>query len=312
MTVAETMTADVVVVTWRSGERVLRCLERLAQQQPAARTVVVDNASSDGTVTGIRERFPDVRVLELSENRGFGSAVNAGAATADGAAIVLVNDDVEVGAGCIPAMLAPLEEQRSCGMVAGMTMLPDSDNVDGYGIELDCTLAAYNRLRNRLPDERPGRLAMPSGGLAAYRRAAFEQVGGFDERLFAYGEDVDLGLRMLLAGWTAAAAPQARGVHQGGASVGVGSPRQRELAGFARGYLLRRYGVLRTRAAARALLFEALVIGRGLGRHHTTVPLRARAKGWRAARGERLPVPSDAIERTIGWSETLRRLRRAG
>ena len=211
MTVAETMTADVVVVTWRSGERVLRCLERLAQQQPAARTVVVDNASSDGTVTGIRERFPDVRVLELSENRGFGSAVNAGAATADGAAIVLVNDDVEVGAGCIPAMLAPLEEQRSCGMVAGMTMLPDSDNVDGYGIELDCTLAAYNRLRNRLPDERPGRLAMPSGGLAAYRRAAFEQVGGFDERLFAYGEDVDLGLRMLLAGWTAAAAPQAGG-----------------------------------------------------------------------------------------------------
>jgi GT2 family glycosyltransferase len=309
MTVAA-MTADVVVVTWRSGERVIRCLERLAPQQPAARTVVVDSASRDGTVEGVRELFPDVRVLELSDNRGFGAGVNAGAARGDGEAIVLVNDDVQVADGFVEAILAPLEEQASCGMVAGMTMLPASDKVDGFGIELDSTLGAYNRLRELPPTASPGRLAMPSGGLAAYRRSAFEQVGGFDERLFAYGEDVDLGLRMLLAGWTAAAAPTARGVHEGGASIGVGSSRQRELFGFARGFLLRRYGVLRSKAAARAVIFEVLVIGWGLIRHCTLIPVRARIRGWRAVRGDRLQVPTDAVDRAIGWSDALRRLRR--
>jgi GT2 family glycosyltransferase len=303
------MTADVVVVTWRSGERILRCLESLTGQQPAERIVIVDSASRDGTVDEIRRRFPEVRVLELSENRGFGAAVNAGAASADNEAIVLVNDDVEVDEGFVDAITAPLRQDPTCGMVAGMTTIPGTGQVDGFGIELDVTLAAYNRLRHRSQDERPGQLAMPSGGLAAYRRTAFEQVGGFDEHLFAYGEDVDLGLRMLLAGWTAAAAPQARGEHAGGASIGLGSSRQRELAGFARGYLLRRYGVLRSRAALRALIFEALVVGWGLVRHRTLIPLRSRLRGWRAARGERLPVPSDATDQTIGARDAFQRLR---
>jgi hypothetical protein len=90
----------------------------------------------------------------------------------------------------------------------------------------------------------------------------------------------------------------------------VDSARQRELAGFARGFLLRRYRVLRTRAAVRALIFEALVAGWGLLRHRTLIPLRARVRGWRAAHGESLRAPSDAIERSIGWREALRRLRR--
>jgi len=303
------MTADVVVVTWHSGERVLRCLECLAAQQPPERTFVVDNASRDGTLEAVRARFPDVRVLELVENRGFGAGVNAGAELGDGEALVLVNDDVEVRDGFVRAVLAPLESDPRCGMVAALTTIPGSAEVDAFGIELDVTLAAYNRLRHRSPESRPGRLAMPSGGAAAYRRVAFEQVGGFDERLFAYGEDVDLGLRMRLAGWTAQEAAQARGEHAGGASIGVGSPRERELAGFARGFLLARYGVLHTRALARTLTFEALVIAWGLARHRTLTPLRARVRGYRAARGERLRAPRAAIDSTIGWRTALGRLR---
>lgn len=303
------MTADVVVVTWRSGERVLGCLERLAEQQPAARTFVVDNASGDGTIELVRERFPAVRTIELPDNRGFGAGVNAGVRAGDGEAIVLVNDDVEVADGFMQAIVDPLREDARCGMVAGMTTIPGSSAVDGFGIELDVTLAAYNRLRHRMPDEPRGRLAMPSGGLAAYRRSAFEQVGGFDERLFAYGEDVDLGLRLRIAGWTAAEAPSALGVHEGGASVGVGSPRQRELFGFARGFLLARYGVLHTRAAWRTLIVEALVVGWAAARHRTLTPLRARVRGYRAARGERLRAPNDAIDRSISFAAALGRLR---
>jgi len=305
------VTADVVIVTWHSGPRVLDCLERLSTQQPPERTFVVDNASGDGTVERVRERFPAVRVIELERNRGFGTAVNAGAAAGTAEAIILVNDDVEVAEGLVTEILAPLQAESGCGMVAAMTTIPGSGLVDGYGIELDVTLAAYNRLRNRTPTEAPGRLAMPSGALAAYRRTAFEQVGGFDERLFAYGEDVDLGLRLRLAGWTASEAPRARGVHQGGATVGVGSPRQRELAGFARGFLLRRYGLLRGRAAARTLLLEALVVGWGLLAHRTAVPLAARIRGWRAAAGVRLAIPPETVDERIVLGEALRRLRTA-
>jgi GT2 family glycosyltransferase len=152
---------------------------------------------------------------------------------------------------------------------------------------------------------------MPSGGAAAYRRSAFEAAGGFDPALFAYGEDVDLGLRLRAAGWRAAAAPEARGVHLGGATVGVDSPQQRRLAGFARGFLLRRYEVLRSRAAARALLVEALVVAWGLIRFRTAVPLRARIEGWRAAGGTRVAVDPAAIEHSISLAESLRRLRHA-
>jgi N-acetylglucosaminyl-diphospho-decaprenol L-rhamnosyltransferase len=302
------MTADVVVVTWNSGERVLRCLERLAAQDAPHSTWVLDNASRDDTVGHIRSRFPDVTVIELDSNQGFGAAVNRGVARGAGEAIVLLNDDVELEPGALAALLEPLADP-AVGMVAGLTTIPNSGLVDGFGIELDVTLAAYNRLRRREPTAAPGLLLGPSGGLAAYRREAFEQAGGFDERFFAYGEDVDLALRLRGSGWRAAASGEARGVHVGGASVGVDSPRQRWLAGFARAYLLRRYGVLRTRHAPRALATEALVVAAGLARGRTFAHVRGRVAGWRAASGDRLTPPPEAIDTSIGMREALRRLR---
>ena len=305
------MRIDVIVVTWNSGDRVIGCLERLASQETPHERLVVDNGSRDGTAARVRDRDPDARVLALEHNVGFGAAVNAGVAAAAGDLIVLVNDDVQVEPGFLAAMVAPLQADPACGMVAGLMMLPGSELVDGLGIELDVTLAAYNRLRREPPGAASGRLAMPSGGAAAYRRSAFERAGGFDERLFAYGEDVDLGLRMRRDGWSAAEAPDARGVHLGGATVGVDSPLQRELAGFSRGFVLARYGVLRGPSAVRAILLEAAVIAWGLARYRTTVPLRARVRGYRAAGPERLAVPEGVIETSITMREAFRRLRQA-
>jgi N-acetylglucosaminyl-diphospho-decaprenol L-rhamnosyltransferase len=301
------MTVDVIVVSWNSGARVLGCLERLEAETAGHRTWVVDNASTDGTVDGVRRRFPGVEILELERNRGFGPAVNAGARAGHAEAIVLVNDDVEVEPGTLEALISPLAN-ASVGMVAGLTTMPGNGLVDGFGIEVDVTLGAYNRLRWRRADELPGRLLGPSGGLAAYRRTAFEQAGGFDERLFAYGEDVDLALRLRLSGWAAAAAAGARGVHLGGATVGTDSPMQRRLAGFARGFLLRRYRILRSRHAPRALLFEALVVAAGLLRGRTVAHIGGRVAGWRAARGGTLPLPTGAVDERISPREALRRL----
>jgi N-acetylglucosaminyl-diphospho-decaprenol L-rhamnosyltransferase len=294
--------SDVVIPTWNGVELLGRCLRAL-DGEPAT-VIVVDNGSTDGTPERVRDEFPGVRLVELSENAGFGRAVNAGVAAGAGEALILVNNDVVVEPGFVHAITAPLADP-AVGMVAGLTTIPGSGEVDGFGIELDRGLAAYNRGRRGAP---LGRLAMPSGGAAAYRRSAFAAVGGFDPALFAYGEDVDLGLRLLAAGWRAAAAPDARGVHLGGATAQVDSPWQRELAGFARGFLLRRWGVLASRAAPRALLMEALVVGWGLVRHRTAVPLAARLRGWRAAGSGRRCLPEDAVDPAISVGEAVRRL----
>ncbi|HKG63823.1 MAG TPA: glycosyltransferase family 2 protein [Solirubrobacteraceae bacterium] len=305
------MTADVVVVSYNGGEHLITCLEHLrGAARPGVRVIVADNASTDGSATAVRARFADVTVLELPENAGFGRAVNAGAAAGDGEAIVLVNADMFVEPGFVEAILAPFSDP-AVGMVAGLSLVLGGELVDGFGIEVDAGLSAYNRLRLRPVGSAPGVLLGPSGGAAAYRRSAFEAAEGFDDAFFAYGEDVDLALRLRALGWRAAAAPEARGVHLGGASFGVGSPLQRRLGGFARGFLLRRYGVLRSRACVRALVTEALVVGWGLVRFRTAVPLTARVAGWRAAGGSRLPVPPEAVDRSITLREAVRRLARA-
>ena len=248
--------------------------------------------------------------MPLSDNVGFGRAINTGVRAGTGEAIVLVNDDAIVAPGFVDAIVAPFSDP-AVGMVAGLMTIPETDLVDGFGIELDRALAAYNRARRAPVGTPAGRLAMPSGGAAAYRRDAWESAGGFDEALFVYGEDVDLGLRLRALGWEAAEAPSARGVHLGGATMGVDSPFQREHAGIARGFLLRRYGILRSRLAPRAILIDALVVGWGLVRHRTLLPLRARWRGWRAAGKCSHPLPRDAVDPAIGLVESLRRLRTA-
>jgi N-acetylglucosaminyl-diphospho-decaprenol L-rhamnosyltransferase len=317
------VTPDVVIPTFRARDMLARCLGALRDDPSGKRVIVVDNASGDGTAELVRREFPEVLLLSLGRNAGFGRAVNAGVRAGDGEAIVLVNNDVLVEPGFVDAIVAPLAARPEVGMVAGLTTIPGTGLVDAFGIELDRGLAAYNRGRHRpvpivaagdpaRPGARAGRPAMPSGGAAAYRRSAWEAAGGFDEALFAYGEDVDVGLRLRAAGWVVAEAPGARGVHLGGATAGFDSPLQRELAGFARGFLLRRYGVLRSRAAPHALALDALVIAWGLARHRTLTPLRARVRGWRAAaRGPRLPLSPGAIDETITLPEAIRRLRTA-
>lgn len=290
---------------------VLSCLGHFARQTVPHAIYLADNAANaDGTSDAVRASFPDVHLLTLERNLGFGKAVNRLGELGSGEVIVLANDDMDVDPGFLEALVAPLADDR-VGMVAGLTLQPGGGGaVDGFGIEIDCTLLAFNRLRHHRPTDTPGRLLGPSGGAAAYRRSAWDAVGGFDAAIFAYAEDLDLALRLRLGGWRAAAASGARGVHLGGVSAGLDSTFQRYHAGFGRGFILRRYGVLRTRHAPRAVVIEALTVLYGALRASTLVPLRGRIAGWRAAgQGPRLAIPEESVDLGISVRESLRRLR---
>jgi N-acetylglucosaminyl-diphospho-decaprenol L-rhamnosyltransferase len=300
------ISVDVVLPAYNRWDLTSSCLTHLAAQTIPHRVIVVDNGSSDETAEALREW--GVSVVTLVHNHAFTQAVNRGVAAGEGEIVVLMNNDVDLRPDCLERLIAPLLGDPAVGAVACVMLRPGEREIDSVGVTTDATLAGFPRLQG-LPAERAADsapvLSGAEGTTAAYRRAAWEQVCGLDERISAYMEILDLAWRLRLAGWRAASAPDAVGVHLGSATFGRRSPRQRRLAGFSRGYLLRRYGVLRSRYGPRALLTEALVVALDAAVTRDLDALRGRIEGWRAGAGlPRHPrPPMDAIDCTI----TLRR-----
>ncbi len=301
---------DVVIPTFGGWTLTESCLRHLAAQTVPHRVIVVDNGSPDGTPGRIRDAFPDVEVHQLGENRGFGAACNVGTDAGSGEVVVLLNNDVDADPDFLERLAEALARDPRIGTVAPLLLRPGRRLIDSVGLAADPTLAGFARLQGHpmsaAGDARPVLLG-PSGGAAAYRRQAWEQVGGMDERIFLYQEDLDLGLRLRAAGWLATTAPDATAVHLGSATAGRRSASQRRHAGFARGYLLRRYGVLRSPVGPRALLIEALVAAGDIAVSRDTAALQGRLAGWRAAAGLAARTrPVDALDRRIDLRESIR------
>jgi GT2 family glycosyltransferase len=257
-----------------------------------------------------------VTVVELGCNHGYTRAVNRGVGAGEGEYVVLLNNDVRLRPDFLERLVAPLEDDPEVGSVAAVMLMPGEETIDSVGVTADATLAGYARLQGRpVADARlPAPvLTGPEGTAGAYRRSAWEQVGGLDEKIVAYTEILDLALRLHAAGWSTSSAQDARGMHLGSSTYGKRSAGQRRLAGFSRGYLLRRYGVLRGRSGARALLTEAVVVAADAAICRDAQALRGRVEGWRAGAGmPRHPrPPSDAIDPTITLWKSLQLRREA-
>jgi N-acetylglucosaminyl-diphospho-decaprenol L-rhamnosyltransferase len=303
------LTIDIVIPTSGRYELTADCLAHLARQTRPHTVIVSDNGGDEETAQRIGREWPAVRLVRSADRLSFAAACNRGADAGDGEAVVLLNNDVNCHPDWLERLIAPLEAEPRAGSVACLLVRPGEQTIDSIGLCADRTLAGFPRLAGlpvaRAGDARP-RLAGPAGAAGAYRRTAWRQVGGLDEAIFAYAEDLDLALRLRGAGWRASAAPEAVGVHLGSATHGHRTAWQRRHAGFTRGYLLRRYGVLRSREALRALATEqAVVLGDAI-LSRDLAALSGRIAGWRSARG--LPArnaPADALDPEIGMGESL-------
>jgi hypothetical protein len=309
------MRPKVFIPNFNGADRISRALDGLRAQTVPAEVVVVDNGSRDGSPQLVRADYPEVDLIELGANLGFGPALNrAVAAHPDADPVVLLNDDAAPEPEFLAALLEAAEE--GADSVAGvMTQEADPGLIDSAGVIADRTVMGFDYLHGEPIAAADGAAAPlgPTGGAALYRRASFEAVGGFDERIFLYYEDLDLALRLAAAGGRCRLAPRARAVHAYSTGLGAASAAKYAATGWSRGYMLRRYGVAAApRLALRALACEGALCAGQLLRDHTAAGLRGRLRGWRAGGGlAHRPVPTAALlDLSAREALTLRHRRR--
>ncbi len=276
------------IPTLDGEDRLREVLSGLRGQTTPCHVVVIDNGGKPGTESLLRSEFPQFEYFRPDHNEGFGLALNHAISIRGEGPVLLLNDDLRPQPEFVANMMAVFEKGEP--VVAGVLLRDDGTNtIDSAGVVADReTLTAFDYLEGQplaAVDGAPPPLG-PTGGAALFDRDAFDQVGGFDQRIFAYYEDLDLALRLRAAGYGCAIAADALAIHRRSSTLGVRSARKYGMTGWSRGDLIRRYGVLESlRPAIRTVAFEAVVVAGQLLLDHTTAGLRGRIRGWREARG---------------------------
>lgn len=220
------MTPDIsiVIVTWNGRRFLDACLNGVAALEGVStETILVDNASADGTAEYVRERFPWVRLVVLPENRGFAGGNNAGAREARGRLIALLNNDTIPDPGWLRALRDGLDEQAGYALTTSrIVYMHDPSIVDSAGDGYLRWGAAFKRHHGGRSSEveQSGEVFGVCGAACLMPRAVFEELGGFDEAFFASHEDVDLSYRARLLGYRCRYVAAARVRHHGSATLG--------------------------------------------------------------------------------------------
>jgi GT2 family glycosyltransferase len=223
---------DVVVVSYNSSNQLRHCVEPLVDMQ-GVNVIVVDNASSDGSLSAV-EDLP-LETVQLERNGGFAHGCNAGWRRGNAEYVLLLNPDARIDHESLGALAKELDANPTLALVA-----PHVVHADG---SLDFSQRRFPRLRSTYAqalflhrlfpraewtDEvireesaytSPGSPDWVSGACMLLRRSVLEELGGLDEGFFLYCEDIDLCRRIRRAGYGIAYVPSATVVHEGGASA---------------------------------------------------------------------------------------------
>jgi len=226
---------SIIVISWNTRDLVLDCLasiERVRGSFGAGKvieTLVVDNASDDGTVSAVRSAFPAVRLVELGENLGFSTACNAGMSVSDGRFLLLLNSDAQLCSGVLETCIGVLDANPKVGLVGPQLLNPDGSkqnsihNFPMLATELIPKSVFQFVFRKRFPSHRftgnePVEVEALVGAAMFVRSEVVEAVGALCEDFFFFLEETDWCWRMRAAGWRVAFLPDAHVIHLSGAS----------------------------------------------------------------------------------------------
>lgn len=200
------------------------CLDALRRQKyQEFDTIVVDNGSKDKSQELIREEYPEVKLICLPKNEGFCGAVNVGIRASKTPFVILLNNDTEAQPGFVSGLLAAIRKDRrrfSCS--AKMIQFYDRARMDNAGNYYSALGWAYARGNGRPQQnyKREKTVFAACAGAAIYRKDVMKRIGYFDEVHFAYLEDMDLGYRARIHGYTNVFAPEAVVYHVGSGTTG--------------------------------------------------------------------------------------------
>lgn len=227
-------TIAVAIVSYNTREHLRACLASICADAPRE-VIVVDNASSDGSVEMLAASFPQVTLLANRANPGYGAAANQAIAGCASPYVLLLNSDTLLRPGALAALSAYLDRSPRAAIVGPRLLNPDGTlqpSCFPFLTPLNALLreSKLSELVRRVPllrerylptwsHARPRVVPWVLGAALAIRCAAFEAVGGFDESFFMYSEEVDLCYRLRAAGWQVHFAPVTSVVHVGGAST---------------------------------------------------------------------------------------------
>ncbi len=216
---------SVIIPNWNGAHHLPDCLEGLRRQRYRRfEVILVDNGSTDESLALLARLYPQVRVLPLSENRGFAPACNLGIRAARGEIVVLLNNDTEATPDWLQVVVSALDRHPEVGAVASKMLLfdrRDHFHTAGDFYRLDGTpgnRGVWQRDEGQYDEE--AYVFSANGGSAAYRRAMLDEIGLLDEDFFYSCEDVDLAWRAQLAGWKCVFAPRAVVYHKLSATGG--------------------------------------------------------------------------------------------
>ena len=227
---------DIIIVNWNAGQQLHDCLESIVTARrdgfTLGRVVVIDNASSDGSLEGLDSLCLPLKIIRNPVNRGFGAACNQGAAACDSRYLLFLNPDTELFDNSLVVPMAFMEDEANQEIGICGIQLVDKKG----GVARTCArfpslsrfaaqAMGFNKIQalkwtgvhmdewDHLSDKSVDHVI---GAFFFMRRGVFEVVNGFDERFFVYLEDVDFSLRAKQAGWNTAYLTGAQAFHMGG------------------------------------------------------------------------------------------------
>jgi GT2 family glycosyltransferase len=223
-------TVSIIIVNWNGLLHLPDCLDSLVNQTfRDFEIVLVDNGSSDDSVVFVRERYPCVKLVTLTENTGFARGNNLGLQHADGDYIVTLNNDTRAEPDWLKNLVKVASAHPQAGMVGSrICSFSDPDIIDSIGMGICADGMSRGHYRNKrwskLHFPEAIEILFPSACAALYKRKMIAEIGFFDEDFFAYAEDSDLGLRGRLTGWQAVLATDAIVCHKYSQTGGKLSP----------------------------------------------------------------------------------------
>jgi len=229
---------SIIIVNYNVKEFLANCLQsvRKASEGLSTKIFVIDNDSTDGSIPFLKKRFEDVNYIENNKNVGFGKANNQGIKKAKGTYTLLLNPDTLLQEDTLHVLIDHMRNHGSCGACGCKILNPDGTFAPESRRSVPTVFTALYKAvgltalfpRNKIfgayymgwmDEDEGGEVPVLSGSFMFFRTSCLKDLGGFDERFFMYGEDIDLCYRTKKAGWDIHYVPVTSIIHYKGEST---------------------------------------------------------------------------------------------